>query len=295
MSAPVRRRGSGRLKVLVVGATGANAGMVVPALVERGIEVRGLVRVPSKTDAAVRAGASSTVVADLNDLDALTEAADGVDGMFGIIPAFVGNEAGIGVNMVRAASRAGVAKFVLSSVYHPSLTALSNHRDKQPAEAALYESDLDFTILQPAMFMQPLAGPWQSATRNGSITGAYSADARMAYVDYRDVAEVAAEAFVTDRFSYGTFELAASGMYTRHDLAGLMGEALGRPVTAGTAAFGDWADTMRLPPSLRDGLRAMSSHYDQYGFHGGNGLVLTTMLGREPRTVPAFIDELARG
>lgn len=33
-----------------------------------------------------------------------------------------------------------------------------NHAAKQVVEEALYESGLDFTILQPAMFMQNLAG-----------------------------------------------------------------------------------------------------------------------------------------
>jgi len=282
------------VKVLAVGATGSAAGMVVPALVQRGVEVRGLVHSAAKEEAARDAGVAETVVADLGDVDALTMAADGVDGVFGIIPAFAADEAGIGVNIVRAAVRAGARKVVFSSVYHPSLTALSNHRDKQPAEAALYESDLDFTILQPAIFMQQLAGLWQSAMQTGTIAQAYSADAWMAYVDYRDVAEVAATAFVDDRLAYGTFELASPGMFTRHDLARLIGEALGRTVTVETPAFDEWTDRMGMPAGpLRDGLKTMTAHYDQHGLHGGNSVVLEALLGREPVTVPAFIEELS--
>lgn len=281
------------MKVLAIGATGASAGMVVPELVQRGIEVRGLLRDPTKTDAARRAGATETVVADLNDVAALTAAAEGVDGVFGIIPAFAKDEARIGVNLVRAAERAGAGKFVFSSVYHPSLTALSNHRDKQPAEAALYDADLDFTILQPAIFMSQLAGLWQSAKQTGTIAQAYSADSQMAYVDYRDVAEVAAEAFVSDHFSYGTFELAAPGMYSRRDLARLMGDTLGSPVVAEASDFDDFAERVQLPTGpLRDGLRTMNQHYDRHGFHGGNPLVLTALLGRDPRTVPTYLQEL---
>lgn len=277
------------MKVLVVGATGSSAGMVVPELVRRGVAVRGLVRSPEQRAAAHRAGATETAVADLNDLDGLLAAADGVEGMFGIIPAFAEGEAGIGVNMVRAASRAGVRKFVFSSVYHPSSNALSNHQGKQPAEEALYDSDLDFTILQPAIFMQQIAGLWHSARRTGTISAPYSADARMAYVDYSDVAAVAAAAFLDDRFSYGTFELAAPGMFTRHDLAALIGDALGTRVTAESSGL-DWGGGSQLPP----GLLTMMKHYDQHGFHGGNSLVLAAMLGRPPVTVPDFIARLAR-
>jgi uncharacterized protein YbjT (DUF2867 family) len=283
------------VKVLAVGAAGSSAGMVIPALVRRGVEVRGLVHDTSKEQLARQAGATETVVADLGDLDAITTAADGVDGVFGVIPAFAADEAALGVNIVRAAVRAGARKVVFSSVYHPSLTALSNHRSKQPAEAALYESDLIFTILQPAMFMQQLVGAWRSAKQAGVITAAYSADSRMSYVDYRDVAEVAAAAFTDDRLDYGTFELAAPGMYTRHDLARLMAEALGRNVSAETTSFEQWAEAMGMPPGpLRDGLATMTDHYDAHGFHGGNSLVLETLLGRAATTVPDYVAELAR-
>jgi len=283
------------VKVLAIGAAGSAAGLVVPALVQRGVEVRGLVHDPAKEQVARAAGAAETVVVDLTDVDALTAAADGVDGVFGIIPAFAPDGAHIGVNIVEAATRAGARKVVFSSVYHPSLTALSNHRDKLPAEAALYESNLDFTILQPAIFMQQITGLWQSAKVSGEIAQAYSADSRMAYVHYRDVAEVAAAAFLDDRLTYGTFELAAPGMYTRHDLAALMGEALGNPVTAQSPDFESWAGGAGMPDGpLRQGLKTMTAHYDEHGFPGGNALVLETLLGRRPTTVPDFIEELSR-
>lgn len=282
------------MKVLVVGASGTAGSMVVPALVRHGVEVRGLVHDAAKREATLQAGALEAVVADLADVDALAAAVDGTDGVFGLVPAFAEQEASMGVSVVRAAARAGVRKVVFSSVYHPTL-ALPNHRAKQPAEVALYESDLDFTILQPAIFMQQLADLWRSAKATGTVSQPYSADAWVAYVDYRDVAEVAAQAFVDDRLAYGTFELAAPGGYTRHDLARLMGQALGRSVTARSPAFQEFADDAGMPAgAVRDGLRQMFSHYDEHGFHGGNDLVLRTLLGREPRTVPAFVEELSR-
>lgn len=282
------------MRVLAIGASGNAGSTVVAALVRSGIEVRALVHQASKEQAARDAGASDVAIGDLNDVDQVTAAADGVDGVFGVIPPFDPNETKIGQNMVAAASRAGARKFVFSSVYHPPLP-LSNHQGKQCAEAALYESDLDFTILQPAVFMQQLGALWSTAQQSGVIAQAYSADALVAYVDYRDVAEVAALAFVDDRFAYGTFELSARGMYTRRDLARLMGEALGKRITAQAPGFDDWADRAGIPAgAMRDGLQRMTAHYDESGFHGGNSLVLETLLGREPTTVPDYIEELAR-
>lgn len=282
------------MRVLVVGAAGQSAGLVVPALVARGVQVRGLVHDPGQEAAAREAGADETVVADLADQNALTDAAEGADGVFGIIPVFAPDEADLGVNIVEAAVGARARKVVFSSVYHPSLTALSNHRDKQPAEAALYESALDFTILQPAVFMSQLDALWTTAQRDGVVAQPFSTGAKISYVDYRDVAEVAALAFVDERLSRGTFELAAPGMFTRHELAELMGRASGRKVAAQAPTFEDWVEQAGVPPGrVRDGLQAMMAHYDEHGFHGGNSLVLEAILGRQPTTVPAYIEQLA--
>src|SRR5476651_503205 len=149
------------MKVLTIGATGEFAGLVVPELKKKGVTVYALVQNAAKATDAIKKGADYTVIGNLEDEQSLTAAAQGMDGVFHIIPAFH-NEITIGLNMVNAAKAAGVKKFVFSSVYHPSLS-LVNHADKRPAEEALYRSAMDYTILQPAMFMQMLVGSWQSA------------------------------------------------------------------------------------------------------------------------------------
>lgn len=279
------------MRVLTVGAAGSSAGLVTRALANKGIEVRGLVHTAEKVSAARANGADQVVVADLNDRDALADALNGVDGVFHIIPAFTPDESATGLTMVELAADRGVGRFVFSSVYHPSLTDLSNHRDKQPAEQALYDSDLPFVVLQPAMFMSQLDGVVAQAQRSGVISGPYSADAAMSYVDYHDVAEVAAGAFVADDLVYGTFELSGPGMYSRTDLAALLTDLLGRVVTA-EAASPDLPAGMS--PSMRDGLIRMFAHYDRFGFHGGNAVVLRALLGRAPTTVPEYLSRAAR-
>lgn len=87
------------------------------------------------------------------DVNALIGAADGADGVLGSLRPLL-KTGGIGTSMVQAVVRAGARKFDFFSVYHPSLAALSNnHRNKQSADAALYDSDLGSMILQPAIPM----------------------------------------------------------------------------------------------------------------------------------------------
>ena len=280
------------MRVLAIGAAGQFAGLVVPALVSRGVQVRALVHDPAKQDRVRDAGADQAAVGDLRDPASMRAALDGVDGVFLIIPAFAPDSAALGTGVVAAAQAAGVRRLVFSGVYHPSLS-LVNHASMRPVEEAVYHSDLEFTILQPAMFMQGLLGGWQSAVEHGVFVMPYSKDSAMTFVDYRDVAEAAAIAFTTDDLVHGTFELAAGGMVTRSELAALMTRYAGREVVA---QDGDPSIALQGLPdaSLSDGLLAMFADYTAHGFHGGNSLALRTILGRTPRSLNDFFAELAR-
>ncbi|TKB31235.1 MAG: NmrA/HSCARG family protein, partial [Mesorhizobium sp.] len=138
----------------------------------------------------------------------------GVDGVFHIGPAFAPDEAAMGVAMVEAAMRTGVQKFVFSSVIQPTNTRLKNHASKVPVEDALYSTNMEYTILHPANFMQNIAGAWPSVVRDGVFSEPFPKTKKLARVDYRDVAEVAAIALTEARLSYATLELCA-GMHSR--------------------------------------------------------------------------------
>jgi uncharacterized protein YbjT (DUF2867 family) len=282
------------MKALVVGATGKYAHFVVPELKQRSATVRALIRDESKINAAKQQGVDETEIGDLSDPQSLRAAASGIDAVFHINPAFAPNEAELGVAMVEAAKASGVQKFVFSGVYHPSISKLSNHAAKRPVEEAIYESGMAFTVLQPAMFMQNFAASWESVVKQGRLSLPYNKLAKACYVDYRDVAEVAAIALTGDELSYGTFELCAPGMVNRVELAAIISEVLKRSIEAGEPSFEEWVEAAHIPEgAMREGFRVMYEDYDQYGFPGGNAIVLRTILGREPRSLQQYIQELA--
>jgi uncharacterized protein YbjT (DUF2867 family) len=280
------------MRVLMVGATGRNAGLVLPELVKRGVEVRALVRDQSRAEQARADGAADAVVGDLTDPGSLAEAVTGMDGVFHLNPAFAPREAQLGVAMVGAARKAGVRKFVFSSVIHPSISAMTNHAAKLPVEEALHDSGMDFTVLQPAAFMQNHAESWEDIVETNRFAVPYSVSAKMCWVDYRDVAEVAAIAMTSDELSRGTFELSAPRLADSEQIAAMISEILRRPIAAAQIPID--AFTSQLPHGpTRDGITQMMAHYDRYGLSGGNSLVLRTILGREPRSLKDYFRELA--
>jgi uncharacterized protein YbjT (DUF2867 family) len=281
------------MRVLMVGATGRHAHWVLRELNQRGVSVRALVRSQQRADVARNNGAAEVAIGDLTEPATLSRAAAGMDGVFHIGPAHAAGEAQMGVAMVDAAVAAGVRKFVFSGVIHPSISAMTNHgAAKLPVEEALYSSELDFTVLQPARFMQNFERSWNDIVEHNRLAQPYSLSAKMCSVDYRDVAEVAAMAMTGDELSYGTFELSAAGMQDTYETAEIVSEVLGRTVTAVQIPLDQFAS--QLPEGhFRDGMRRMMAHYDKHGLPGGNPLVLRSILGREPRSLKDYFRELA--
>jgi uncharacterized protein YbjT (DUF2867 family) len=272
--------------ILVVGASGKFAGHVVPALAQRGARVRGMVRMPRQEADVRRHGADESIVADVTDSTSLKRGFEGVERVFYIAPAFMPDEAKVGRRFVAQALAAGVKRIVFSSVIHPVIAGLVNHAAKAPVEEAILDSGIEYTFLHPALYFQNFAASWEKVVDTSVLAEPWSCETRFSWVDYRDVAEVAAIALTENRLLYGTFELAAAGWLNRHEIARLISDVLGREIRAARidpAKLGEDAAPMR----------PMFEHYERVGLRG-NPLMLRAILGREPRTLAAFFRELAR-
>jgi hypothetical protein len=81
-------------------------------------------------------------------------------------------------------------------------------------------------------------------------------------------------------------------MVTRSEIADLMSHHAGRTIVA-QDVDPDVALSGMPTGQMRDELQAMFADYTAHGFHGGNNLVLRTILGRAPRTLDSYLAELA--
>lgn len=276
--------------ILVIPASGYTGLTVTRALSDRGLQVRALVRNPAAEALVREAGAAEVVHGDVRDMAALRGAMRGVDGVFFLGPRHMPEEAAVGKAVIDLAVESKASRFVLSGVYHPTIRPLLNHQSKRDMEDHLYKTDLDFVVLQPARFMHPLiSANWDCVHRDGVLTDSFSTDVEMAYVDYRDVAAAAAEAFATSRLVRGSFELAAQGQFTLIQLAALLTEEIRREIRAEQVLWDDIPAERRglSSPYSAEAFRRLWSYYNEYGFHGGNSLILNSILGREPHS---FLD-----
>jgi uncharacterized protein YbjT (DUF2867 family) len=274
--------------VLAVGAPGKFAGLVIPELVKRGAKVRGLIHDSTKERQVRQLGAAEVMVGDLSDRASVNAALKDVDSVFYIAPAFLPNEAELGISFVEAAAQAGVRRIVFSSVIHPVLSALPNHMQKGPVEEAILTSGMEYTFLHPTVFFQNFSQSWPRIVETGVLAEPWSVDSRFSRVDYRDVAEVAAIALTEDRLLYGTFELCAEGHLDRNDVAAIIAGVLGRPIKA------ERIDEKMAAADAGPGAPALERMFGWYDKRGllGSALTLRAILGREPRTLRSFFEEL---
>jgi uncharacterized protein YbjT (DUF2867 family) len=278
--------------ILVFAAGGPTGSAVVHSLSKRGEQVRGFVRNNIGDSAARKAGAKETVIGDLLDTQSIEAATKGVTGIFHIAPAFMSEESSIGRLIIDIACQNNIKKFVYCSVLHSIESKMLHHKAKRQVEAALLKTNLDFTILQPAMFMQNILLEWENIVNRGIYQGMFSPDCLISQVDWEDVAEVAAIALTTNDYRYATFELCAEGMMTRHQMANTVSEVLKKPIRATTILFDDWKPAALMGPYQREAMSRMFKYYSAHGFVGGNGKVLRAILGREPATFRVFVERI---
>jgi uncharacterized protein YbjT (DUF2867 family) len=152
-------------RVLVVGGTGMLGGQVVDELLARGKRVRALVRPASDAKRLVASGVE-IARGDMMDPASLLQAMDGADAVISSAAGYTRHSKGdtdeidtIGNrNLAEAASRAGVRRFVLTSILTCDQTPQIPHFwHKKLAEDRLEELGVPFVSLRPGAFLDMIA------------------------------------------------------------------------------------------------------------------------------------------
>jgi uncharacterized protein YbjT (DUF2867 family) len=189
---------SGKLNVLVTGATGKQGGHLVRELLARGHSVRAMTRNPESSAAAALAERGVTVVAgDFDDQESLESAVRGVDTVFAMSTPFEGGEkkeTREGINIVRAAASVGVKHLVYTSVAGADrATGIPHFDSKFEVEKEIRRSGVPFTIVAPVFFMENFLAEWMApGIATGSIALALPATRRLQQIALSDIAQFTA-------------------------------------------------------------------------------------------------------
>lgn len=268
-------------RIGVLGAAGVTGRTIVAALAARGVQPRAIIR---KADYADRfPGSPETAVARFEDIGELAAALDGCAAAYYVPPVFNDREEDFAANIVEATSRAGTGRLVYHSVLHAPTPAMPHHARKARVELMLRESEIAWTILQPAMYVGTALS---FLSEDGAeLSPPFDLDKPFSPIAMPDLAEAAANVLCDDAYAFGTFELAGPERLSFRQMATHLGEARNAAVEA---CRGD-LETQVARRSQRLGwsdrqqreYRAMLAHYDAHGLPG-NAMTLAMILGRAP-------------
>jgi NAD(P)H dehydrogenase (quinone) len=278
-------------RILVTGASGKTGKAVMAACLSRGYTVRALIHSPAQADSFE--SRIEVVVGDMSSNTDMLQAMDGITAVYHICPNMHPDEVDIGRRAIQAAKESGVRHFVYHSVLHPQIEEMPHHWKKMQVEGLLFKSGLNYTILQPAAYLQNLLQYKQAIVEQGIYAVPYNGETRIGMVDLRDVAEVAA-GIITDSKYYGSiFELAMEEIYNQYQLIERFNQICNRKITFSEIPRSQWQLAMEkngMPDYAITTLISMFEYYETYGFTG-NGVVLKTLLGRSPNSLDEFAKE----
>jgi uncharacterized protein YbjT (DUF2867 family) len=284
------------MKVLVTGATGRVGGATLKALLDRGADVRALVR--KQDDAKKLPSAVETVVGDLSDPPSTVAALRGVDKLFLVI-ANVADEFTQAITTFDLARRSGVKHVTYLSVLQADqFLNVPHFASKAAVEKTLKTFDTPFSVIRPAYFIQndrglkdPLTGPGVYPVPMG--------DKGISMADMTDIAEASATTLVQPGHEGRTYDVASGEVLTGTSVAQLWSKLLGKTVKyAGHGDFDAFEAQLRQrgqPSWLAHDIRVMFEGYAAKGFIAPESSVteLTRVLGRKPKTYQAFAESMA--
>ena len=274
--------------VLVTGATGTVGSAVVRELRDRGVTLRAFVRDPAGA-AAVLGDDVELAVGDLGEPDSIRRALRGVDRVFlacGNVPGQVRFEA----SAIDAAAAAGVERIVKLSAHGARAGSPLAFWDWHGRiEEHLARSGVAAVVLRPAGYMTNLLGSADAIAHTGMLF-APAGGARVAMIDPRDVAAVAAVALTEDSRDEQTHVLTGPDALSYDEIAAALSDAAGRSVTFVDVDEQAARQGMReagLPGFVVDFLVALFGALRD-GAHAAPTGTVRAVTGSGPRGIAAF-------
>jgi uncharacterized protein YbjT (DUF2867 family) len=281
------------MRALVTGATGTVGAHVVHALREHGVEPRAFVRDREKAEGMLGEDVE-LAVGSFSDPDSIGRALHGVDALF-LACANVDAQVEYECAAIDAAQAAGVRRVVKLSGPRAAVDSwVLFERWHGEIERHLLGSGVPCVLLRPSAYMTNLLGA-ADAVRHTSRLFAPAGDARITYVDPRDVAAAAAAALAVEGHEGSTFSVTGPEAVTYEQIARDLSEATGHeieyvdiPYDAAREAMLQAGLSRMMADSIVDLFVTM-----QAGTMARPTDAVRTLTGREPRSFAQFAHDHA--
>lgn len=274
---------------LITGATGNVGAALVEQFQRDGRSVRAGVREPARD--LLRLGAGVEAVAlDFRDPATFAPALAGMRAVFLVRPPALADVEATLVPFLEVAEPAGVRHVVFLSLQGADRNPLAPHRK---VEQWLAASGLAWTFLRPSFFMQNLSGVHRDEIRRRDEIFVPAGRGRTAFVDTRDVAEVAYLALTEADHEGQAYTLTGAEALTYGDVADILSDVLGREIRYADPSLWAFWRRQRAEGTPAGFAAVMMALYTvcRLGLAGGVTDALPRLLGRPPRSLRAFAED----
>ena len=279
--------------ILITGATGSIGTELVKFLAGNGVPLRAMVRDVKRADDLALPGVE-LVVGDFDKPETLRTALSGIERAFLLTNSSERAEAQQ-MDFVQAARESGVAHLVkLSQIHADKESPVRFLRYHAKVEAAIRESGMAHTFLRPNLFMQGLLA-FSATIKNQNAFYAPIGNAKVSFVDIRDIAEVAAAALTQAGHEDKTYDLTGPQALSHAQAAAYFSEVLGRQINFVDVTPDAMRETLlgfRMPAWQADGLIEDYAHYRR-GEAADIASGVQDAIGKAPRNFENFVRDYA--
>ncbi|WP_415975621.1 SDR family oxidoreductase [Rhodococcus sp. 077-4] len=246
----------------VTGATGNLGGLVVDALIERGVAPAEIVAVVRNADKASALADRGVVirVADYSDTAALTSALAGVDKLLLVSGSEVGQRIAQHNNVIDAAEAAGVSLIAYTSLLAADTSGISLAPEHKATEERLTASSIPAVFLRNGWYWENYLGSLAQTIESGVLLGA-AGNGKLAAASRADFAEAAAAVLTLDGQGGKVYELGGSERLTYGELADVISEISGKSIVYKDLAESEYAAILQ-GAGLPDFVAAMLASAD---------------------------------
>jgi uncharacterized protein YbjT (DUF2867 family) len=266
-------------KILVIGASGTVGSEIVNQLKQNGHEVLSATsREPSKP---------GQVQLNLATGEGVKAAFSQADRVFLISPPGYADHYAILSPLIQEAKRQGLKKVVL-------MTAMGANADENSpfrrAEVELENSGLQYNIVRPNWFLQNFNTFWIQGINEQRKVLLPAGDAKVSFIDSRDISAVVAKLLVDDTFNNQDFDITGPEAIDHSEVAAAISNQIGEKVSYQDIPPADLKAgllTAGLPEDYVDFLLLIFGFLKE-GYNAGTTENVKKILGREPRGVDTY-------
>jgi len=278
--------------ILVTGASGHVGKAVLNEVAQSGAKHKAMYR--SANEAVKARAGTEAVVADFAKKETLAPALRDVDAVY-LVCSPIPDLAQLETNMIDACVTAGVKHIVLNSALGAGNYPKSFPSWHRKVEDKLKSTGTSFTILRPNSFHQNVLAFFAPSIRAQGVFYSSMRDARVSFLDVRDIAVVAAKALAGGDHSGKTYELNGPEAMTYAELAEKISKYAARAVQYVDIHVEPQRKAMLdqgMPGWQVDALLDLQEYYTS-GSGGAVDPLLAKLLGRAPITMDRFLAEFA--